>query len=126
MEKRYLVETDVFVDYLRDHQAATDFLEREGPEWMVSVVSVAELFAGCHNEEKERLQAFLEAFEIVPLNHEIAVRAGALKYRYAKSHGIGLADALIAATAELLHASLATLNQKHFPMLKTVVVPYKK
>jgi predicted nucleic acid-binding protein len=45
---------------------------------------------------------------------------------YGKSHGVGLADALIAASAEMRGAVLVTLNRKHFPMLPTVIVPYQK
>ena len=45
---------------------------------------------------------------------------------YGKSHGVGLADALIAATAEVVGAQLVTLNKKHFPMLDDVYVPYTK
>jgi hypothetical protein len=37
-----------------------------------------------------------------------------------------LADAIIAATAEAQQANLVTLNNKHFQMLKDVVVPYQK
>jgi len=36
---------------------------------------------------------------------------------------VGLADALIAATAELKQARLVTLNSRHFPMV-AVEVPY--
>ena len=35
-------------------------------------------------------------------------------------------DALIAASAEMSGCTLATLNEKHFPMLETVLVPYRK
>jgi predicted nucleic acid-binding protein len=56
----------------------------------------------------------------------IAVRGGLFRRDYAKSHGVGIADALIAATAEVAGATLVTLNRKHFPMLASVVVPYQK
>ena len=53
--------------------------------------------------------------------------AGRLHRRqYHKSHNISLADALIAATAEQYQAKLVTLNSKHFPMTKDVIVPYVK
>lgn len=39
---------------------------------------------------------------------------------------VGLADALIAASAEIYGLTLATLNKKHYPMLKTVHIPYRK
>ena len=41
-------------------------------------------------------------------------------------HEVGLADAVIAATAESLGAELKTLNVKHFPMLKGLKPPYVK
>jgi predicted nucleic acid-binding protein len=49
-----------------------------------------------------------------------------LKARYGKSHGVGLVDALIAATAKLHGYRLVTLNKKHFPMLDNVLIPYQK
>jgi predicted nucleic acid-binding protein len=39
---------------------------------------------------------------------------------------VGLADALIAATATQRQVPLVTLNRKHFPMLQDVIVPYHK
>jgi len=39
---------------------------------------------------------------------------------------LGLADALIAATADVKQATLVTLNKKHFPMLQDISVPYHK
>jgi predicted nucleic acid-binding protein len=39
---------------------------------------------------------------------------------------VGSLGALIAATAEARQARLVTLNQKHFPMLADVIIPYQK
>lgn len=43
-----------------------------------------------------------------------------------KTHGVGLADALIAATSTNERAGLRTFNLKHFPMLNDVKPPYKR
>lgn len=88
---------------------------------------MAELYAGVR-EGKERLalDTFMTAFEVVPLDRKIAVKGGLYRRDYKKSHSVGLADALIAATAEVKQATLVTLNKKHFPMLKTVTIPYRK
>ncbi len=57
----------------------------------------------------------------------IAAAGGLIRRDYGKSHGVGLADAIIAATVELRKADLVTLNRKHFPMLQAnVVVPCQK
>ncbi len=71
------------------------------------------------------LDGFLRAFEVVPVDQEIAKRGGLYRRDYGPSSGMGLADALVAATAESKHARLATLNQRHFPMI-AVHVPYRK
>jgi predicted nucleic acid-binding protein len=60
------------------------------------------------------------------VDEAIAARAGILRRDFGKSHGTGLADAIIAATAEERQAQLVTLNKKHFPMLNDVIVPYTK
>ena len=39
---------------------------------------------------------------------------------------VSMADALVAATAETVRAKVVTLNQKHYPMLADIVVPYRR
>ena len=57
---------------------------------------------------------------------DIAIKGGLYRRDYMKSHNVGLADAIIAATAELRQAELAALNKKHFPMLASITVAYQK
>jgi len=127
MSRRLLVDTDVIIDYLRSVPNAVAYLESRDEVLLVSAITVSELYAGVR-EGKERviLARFLAAFEMVPVDHAIAEKGGLFRRDFGKSHGTGLADAIIAATAELQGASLVTLNTKHFPMLKAVFVPYKK
>jgi len=61
-----------------------------------------------------------------PLNAEIAKTGGLHKRDYAKSNGVGLADAISAATAEAENAELKTLNTKHCPMFKGLRPAYTK
>ena len=77
-------------------------------------------------EERERLDGFLQAFAILPLDLHLAIQGGLYRRDYNKSHSVGLADALIAATATHRQIALVTLNRKHFPMLPDVIVPYQK
>jgi predicted nucleic acid-binding protein len=127
MANSLLIDTDMLVDYLRAKEDAIVFLESLNQPMMISAVSVAELFAGV-KEGKERavIEEFFEAFEIVPLTFEIARTGGLFRRDFGKSHGVGLADAMIAATSEHKGASLISLNQKHFPMVKNLIIPYKK
>lgn len=122
-----LIDTDVLIDYLRGEEAAIAFLENSTDSLSVSVITVAELYAGVREgTERRALDAFLTAFEAAPVDHGISQRGGLFRRDFGRSHGVGLADALIAATAEATGATLVTLNQKHFPMLPRVTVPYTK
>jgi predicted nucleic acid-binding protein len=122
-----VIDTDVLIDYLRDQPQAVAFLESSDQPLAASVVTVAELYVGVREgTERRRLDAFVSAFEVLPLEKEAAVQAGLLRRQYGRSHGTGFADALIAASVQAAGASLATLNRRHFPMLADVLVPYAK
>lgn len=127
MPVRLLLDTDVLIDYLRGVPEAVTYLESRKEVLLISAVTVGELYAGVREgRERKALDAFMQAFEIVVLDASLAERGGLLRRDYGKSHGTGLADALIAASAERQEAVLVTLNRKHFPMLREVLVPYEK
>lgn len=126
MAERLLLDTDVLVDYLRGLTEALEYVEERTETLFLSSITVAELYAGVREgRERTSLAAFLSAFELVPITREIAERGGLWRRDYGRSHNTGLADALVAATAEHAQAQLVTLNRKHFPMLP-VLVPYRK
>lgn len=127
MPEILLIDTDVIIDYLREHVDAVAYLESLTNPLLLSVVTVAELYSGVREgEERKALEAFISAFEVVSVSEEIAVTGGLNRRDYSKSHKVGLADALIAATAKIRGATLVTLNTKHFPMLASVKAPYIK
>jgi predicted nucleic acid-binding protein len=126
MAEKVLLDTDVLIDYLRDCDAAVVYLESLPEPLLVSAITVAELYSGVR-EGKERniLDQFMRAFDKIPIDNNIAIKAGLFRRQYGPSHGVGLADALVAATAEVYNAKVVTLNKSHFPMIKTIV-PYQK
>lgn len=127
MAGRLLLDTDVLVEYLRGREKAVEYLEGLVADLNISVISVAELFAGVKGDEEEHyLRQFLLAFAILPVTERVAWRGGLYRRDYRPSHGTGLADALIAATAEEHGSSLVTFNRRHFPMVSNVVVPYHR
>ncbi len=94
---------------------------------IISAVTAAELYAGVREgRERKILDELIKNSTIIPITEKIAVSGGLYRRDYLKSHGVGLADAIIAATAETENATLVTLNKKHFPMLSKVFVPYQK
>ena len=127
MSERLVFDSDVLIDYLRDHESATEFLEGCSQPLALTAISVAELYVGVRDgEERSRLDDFIAAFETLPVDAPITVQAGLWRRHYGRSHGTGLADALIAASVSAAQATLVTLNRKHFPMLANVIVPYTK
>ena len=127
MSKAQLVDTDVLIDYLRGQAEAVAFLQSATATLRVAAPTVAELYVGVREgREREVLDRFVDAFEAVPVSAEIARQAGLWRRDYGRSHGTGLMDALIAACAQATESRLVTLNEKHFPMLSNVLVPYRK
>lgn len=124
-----LIDTDILIDYLRNVHPAVGFLKKAMQEavcW-ISAITVAELYAGVREgNERKVLAQFIQEFQLADVGSIIAEQGGIYRRDFVKSHSTGLADAIIAATAEYLGAELITLNKKHYPMLKTVRVPYQK
>lgn len=76
--------------------------------------------------ERERVWRLLAALRPEPVTEVIARRAGEFRREHRASHrAISTPDYLIAATADVLGASLATLNTKHFPMLDGLRAPFQ-
>jgi predicted nucleic acid-binding protein len=122
-----MLDTDIVIDYLRGNAHAVEFLEHTAATLLLSAMTVAELYAGVREgHERGVLDKLLGAFLVIAVDADIAARGGLLRRDYGRSHGIGIADAIIAASAEKRNATLVTLNKKHFPMLPNVVVPYEK
>ena len=125
MSDRQIIDTDVLIDYSRRRPDAVQFMRGLQGRPVVSAMTVAELYAGVRDgPERAALDSFVERTVVVDIDEQISIRAGLILRQYRPSHGVGLADAFIAATAELENATLVTLNRKHYPMLAQVLVPY--
>lgn len=113
-----LVDTDVWIDFLRGHPQAVRFVKNLPDQVAISAVSVAELHVGVREgAERQALAELLSTLEVLDLTSAIAQQGGLLRRDYGRSHGVGLNDALIAATALTHDLQLCTLNVKHYPAL---------
>ena len=122
-----LLDTDVLIDYLRGEAQAVAFIKRVRQRWRVSCATVAELYVGVREgHERQILDRFIDAMDVIDLSAAVAVQAGLWRRDFGPSHGTGLIDALIAATAHSSGSTLVTLNARHYPMLAGVRVPYRK
>ena len=130
MPTPFLVDTDILIDYLYGHPSAVRLVTDHADRVILSAMSVAELYAGVRGQTRDpeqlALADFLELFPIVPVSADIARAGGLYRRDYGRSHGIGLADAVIAATAVSSDAMLMTLNVKHYPMFEGLEAAYRK
>ncbi len=122
-----LADTDVLIDFLSGNGKAIELVREHSENMLVSTITIAELYAGARNEkERNDLDSFLNLFQIISVDGEVAKTAGLLKQEFLKSHNLGMADCLIAATAIANNAKLKMLNVKHFPTFKNLEAAYPK
>src|SRR5476649_1573681 len=107
VKNKWLIDTDILIDYLRGSAKASQFVEDaiKKSACYISSISIAELYAGVRDgKEREILDRFLHVFAVVEIERQIAQTGGLYRRDYGKSHGVGLADAIIAAAAQSIDA----------------------
>ena len=123
-----IVDTDILIDVGRGVQQAVDCLQdiQANSTLAISVVTQMELMIGCRDKaEKQKLDTFLLRFRIVPLDKAISDKAVELLDLYRLSHGLLIADALIAATALVLGEPFITKNQRDYRFIAGLnLLPY--
>jgi len=122
-----LLDTDVLIDVQRGHAPAVAWFGGLGQLPAVPGFVVMELIQDATNAKQVRQALKLVApFQIVWPSPTDCTRALSDFAAYHLSHGLGLLDALIAATAIGLSAGLNTFNVKHYAAVPglTLVQPY--
>lgn len=119
-----LIDSDVLIWIARGHPGAIAKVQAL-PNWRISAVSYMELAQGCRNksELKSMQKTFMsDANDVLPITQSISNLACTLVEKYALSHSVHVADALIAATAMVHAIPLLTGNAKHFSAIKGLEV----
>ncbi len=114
-----LLDSDVVIEVLRGRRRIVDalrLLEHSGVPTFCTAVTWAEVHAGLRRGEEQVTEEFLQARGEVVLDARAGRRAGAYLATFGRSHGVEIADALIAAAATTSGLVLWTLNRKHYPM----------
>ncbi len=114
-----LLDTDVIIEVLRGRRRvvkALESLEESGVPTYCTAISWAEIYAGIRPGDETLTEAFFQARGEVVLDAVAGRHAGAYLARYAASHGLELADALVAAAAATSGLQLWTQNARHYPM----------
>ena len=115
-----LIDSDMLIEVLRGRN--TDVADAwlhavsSAEALFYSPVSLAEIRHGVRESERDTVERLFSGTTCVPINEEIGKRAGDYLRAFHASHGVELADALIAASASVHELYLWTRNRKHFPM----------
>lgn len=123
-----LVDTDILIDAGRGIADAIQHLGRiqTTSSLAISVVTQMELITGCRNKtELRKLDRFLRQMQIVPLDGSISKQAVELLRRFRLSHGLLIADSLIAATAIEHGWQFVSKNQRDYRFIQELqLLPY--
>lgn len=115
-----LIDSDIVIEVLRGRNrqiiAQWIALANSSSPCLVSPITIAEIGAGALPSEMLAITQLFTPLTCVVIGESIGQLAGDFLRRYAKSHSLKIADALIAASAVQSHASLWTRNRKHYPM----------
>lgn len=129
---RVILDSDVLIDLARGDARAVDLVDgliSQGERPAISIITEMELFLGARTKAEQRsVRQLVQRFEVLPTSEMISVRARNLTVRYARSHGLTIPDALIAATAIANRALLLTRNVRHFSSIPRLRVraPYDR
>ena len=116
---KYLLDSDVIIEWLRrdigvvtwlkTHDAAGDLLA-------CTPISIAEVYARLRPREEFIIGDILRVLHCVPIDERIGRKAGHYRQRFGRSHGVEIADALIAGAAHVYGLTLCSRNLRHYPM----------
>jgi predicted nucleic acid-binding protein len=124
---RYLLDTTALIDFSKGKEPAFSLIHRfieHGDEVGVSPINVTEFYAGLAPAQREVWDAFFEPLLLWPISLAAAKQAGRFRYDFAR-RGITLSttDALVAAVAREVGATLVTSNVKDYPMDEVSLLP---
>ena len=106
---RALFDTNILIDFLNAVPQARKEVALYSQR-AISIITWMEVMAGADQKTEALTRGFLKAFEVLPLNADIAERAVTLR----RSHRLKLPDAIIWASADVLSRLLITRNTKDF------------
>ena len=123
-----IIDTDILIDTSRNKSEAIDYLQnlQLTSNLAISAVTQMELIVGCTNKaDLRKVENFLQQFSIIKIDQDISDKSVELLKFYRLSHGLLIADSLIAATAIVWDYPLATKNQRDYRFIQELkLLPY--
>ncbi|MGQ0608481.1 MAG: type II toxin-antitoxin system VapC family toxin [Chloroflexota bacterium] len=125
---RYLLDTTLIVDHAHGYEPAMALLHRlyeEGADLFTCDVVVCEALSGGSDEHRSVVSRLLAPLDYVATDPTASRQAGAARLERHRSGGkLGLGDALIAAVASGLDATVVTRNRPDFERQGASVLAY--
>jgi predicted nucleic acid-binding protein len=126
---RFLLDTTFIIDVLnnrRNRPAVMRELIADQHELACCPINVTEVYTGLREPERERTEALLRSFELVPISFEVGRLAGEL-LQTGKVQGktFSVPDMIIAAVCITEDLTLITDNRKDFAMSELKLHPLK-
>ncbi len=123
-------DTDILIWYLRGNERARAFVAGVPfDRRTVPAMVYFELLQGCAGPRDVRtVHKFIAQnfSQLLHISEQVSHRAMSLLERYAVSHGLEAADAIVAATALVSRKRLATGNVAHYKSLRGLdLVPFR-
>lgn len=125
---RYLLDTTLVIDHVNGHQPANALIARlyeEGHQLFTCEVVVCEALSGGTDEQRAALARLLGALDFVATDPSAARAAGSARSQRRQAGGqLGLGEALIAAVARGLDATIVTRHRPDFEREGASVLSY--
>ncbi len=121
------LDTSFIIDILRGDTKAVALkkeLEKNHEFQTIAVPTIIELLRGLHSvhlktNEKQQIEAFLDAMTALPLDKESAIKAGNIEVELIRrGQTMEIGDVMIGAIALHYGEMLVTKNIKHFQRIK--------
>ena len=126
---KLLIDTDVMIDLWRGYAPAGEWLRSLPEAPAVSVITVLELLRGCRNRrEQAAVEQLFQQMPVLYLDEpSCGLAVDDFRAFYLKQ-GLGILDALIAASAVSHGLVLCTFNEKHYQGLPDLRImrPYER
>jgi predicted nucleic acid-binding protein len=123
MEKSVIIcDTNILIELYKSNQTIISILQKIGEENIaISSVTAGELIFGALNKkELQTIKKDIDNLVVLHINELISRKFIELMFKYSKSHGLAVPDALIASTALINNLEIYTLNKKDFRFIEGI------
>lgn len=119
MANKILVDTSILIDLQKGQPNTIKKFDKLKEKVIISRITACEFIYGAKNKKEKKVNMqFIDHLKIVEVNETISEYTYSLLDKHGLATKLGIADAIIAATAIVKDLPLWTLNKKHFLKIK--------